>query len=494
MSDNLIDNGVTMPTDNFDVDANRSLLMKCLSRFTQQWNIYSKIYYYYCGFTDTNSKMSFSSEGVFDDGIFDNFIDGEGIGNYNSVNDRFHGRVNTNFIKRLIQEEVSYSVGNPITYTSIAGDTKIIQALKDGVIHFKADHETKLAMNMLLYSTAYELYYIDSTPRFCAKVISPRHGFAYMDNAGNVIFFLHAFRQKFDPKLYIDVYTQNEIIHCDSVFTVISRQPHCFGQVPIGIAQCSEEGWLDSIYHDVKSLQDAFETNVSDISSEITDNLRNAYLHINNFDIKDEDLKNMKKNGIIATKGDNISAQFLVKNINDTFIQNTLSTLEDKIFYITAHINPTEKLPSNTSSLAIKARMMGLETKCKLNQSALTNCIRSRIQMLFIYLNSLKSTDYDYLDIKTKFVPNLPSDDLMVATMAGLLNGKVSNETMNAQLSFIDDPLNEAKKMKAQNKADSVGNALLNPPTDTPPSEPMSNMDMSNAPTKMPNMNMSKIA
>ena len=60
-ADNLInaDTGAAEPTNNFDVDLNRSILEKCFSRFQIQWNIYSKIYWYYCGFTDTNSKLGF---------------------------------------------------------------------------------------------------------------------------------------------------------------------------------------------------------------------------------------------------------------------------------------------------------------------------------------------------------------------------------------------------------------------------------------------------
>ncbi len=31
------------------------------------------------------------------------------------------------------------------------------------------------------------------------------------------------------------------------------------------------------------------------------------------------------------------------KNINDTFIQNTLNTLEDKMYQLSSHINHNEK-------------------------------------------------------------------------------------------------------------------------------------------------------
>jgi len=478
-TDNLIDSttGMAMPTNNFSVEDNKLILEKCFSRFQMEWHIYQRQYFYYCGITDVNSHMSYSSEGVFDDGIFDNFIDGEGIGNYNAINDRYSGKISTNFIKRLIKEEVSYSVGNPITFTSISSDPNIITALQYNTAHWKANHETELAKNMLIYSLAYELYYINPQAQFCSKVISPRHGFAYVDDFGNTIFFLHVFRQKFDSRLYIDVYTQNEIVHCDSVFTELGRQSHCFGSVPVGIAQSSEEGWLDGIYHDVKSLQDAYETNISDISTEITNGLRNAYLHLNNTSIKAEDLEEMKKLGIIATKGQNVSAQFLIKSINDTFIQNTLATIQDKIFFVTAHIDPDIKLPSNTSSLAIKARMMNLLTKCKLNEASLTNCIKVRLQMLFTYLNNLKDTNYDYLDVVCTYVANLPSDDLMTATMLNLLNGKISNETGISQLSFVSNPQVEQDKLEAENQANAIGEALLNPqlpPTDNDTLPPVS--------------------
>ena len=59
-ADNLIDSntGAAQETNNFDVGKNRSILENCYSRFQQQWNIYSKIYWYYCGFTDTKDRKS----------------------------------------------------------------------------------------------------------------------------------------------------------------------------------------------------------------------------------------------------------------------------------------------------------------------------------------------------------------------------------------------------------------------------------------------------
>lgn len=446
----------------FDLDANRVLLEKCLSRFQIHWRTYQRMYFYYLGITDIARPPHFTSEGAFDEGIFsDGFMDPEGAGNYSYVNDRHNHKVNTNFIKKFIKEEVSYSVGNDITYTSRTSNPDIINRIEYEMAHWPEDHESNLAKSMLTHGVTYELYYIDKQAQFCSKVISPRHGYVYKDGIGNVVYFLHIFRIQFDPVIYVDIYTQNEIIHCNEVFTEIApRQAHPFGAVPVGIAEQSEEGWLDTIFRDIKTLQDAYETNLSDISQEITE-FRNAYLAFKNAQIDEDDLPEMRKNGIIQFKGDG-SAEWLVKEINDTFVQNTLGTLEDKMYKMTAHINTNESLQSNTSSLALRARLISLEEKCKLNEKALANCIKMRLQMLFSFINNLKNTKYDYKDIKIKFTPNIPSDDLANANVVSLLGDRLSRETALSLFSFVDNPVQEIKKADEENKANIEGELLLN--------------------------------
>ena len=455
----------------FEID--KELLNNCLSRFQMQWHIYQKIYLYYMGITDSGRGENLTMDGAYDDPIINNFIDAEGSGNYSFVNDRFNNRVNTNFMKKFIKEEVSYSVGNDITYISRNGDENILKTLQYNTEHWKEDHESTLAKNMLIYSVAYELYYINDEGDFCSRVISPRHGYVCRSGCGEVEFFLHIFRKTFDTNLYIDVYTDSEIIHCNEVFDEVTkkyedfkeipespRQLHSFGCVPVGIAELSEEGWLDTVYHDIKTLQDAYETNLSDISQEITE-FRNAYLAFKNAQVDETDLPAMKKNGIIQFKGDG-DASWLVKNINDTFIQNTLTTLEELMYKITDHINTNEKVSSNTSSLALRAKLVSLEQRCKLNEKALTNCIKTRICMLFCYLNGLKSTKYDYKDIKVKYTPCIPSDDLMNAQVVNQLGDVISKETARTLFSFIDNPKEEGVKVAEQNKANSIGAGLLN--------------------------------
>lgn len=378
----------------------------------------------------------------------------DAINNYKMVTERSNNKTNTNFIKKFIKEEISYSVGNDVTYISKSGDESIINDIDYYMEHWSEGHDINLAKKMLIYSICYELYYINKESEFCSKIISPSCGYAAIDDFGIVSFFMHIFKLNFDDTTYIDVYTNKEIIHLNNNFEEIKPSTnHIFGTVPVGICRLSEEGKDDTIYKDIKGLQDAYETNLSDISNEISD-FRNAYMVLTGVQIDDKEIPNMKKLGVMQIKSKDGGAQWLIKNINDSFIQNTLNTLEDKMYQLSSHINHNEKMQSNLSSLALRARLIALEEKCKLNQKYLADCIKTRLKFLFKYLEVIKNIAYDFRDIKIKFTPNIPQDDLMTAQVISQLGDKVSTETALSLFSFIENPKNEINKVKNEREED----------------------------------------
>lgn len=412
------------------------LLKKCYDDYKLGKTTFDKMYEYYKGNTDA-------------------------MKNYQMVTQRSNSKTPVNYIKKFIKEEISYSVGNDVTYISKSGNEDIINDIDYYLEHWNEGHDSNLAKNMLLYSLAYELYYINAEGEFSAKVISPREGYAFVDDFGNMSFFMHIFKLKFDDTTYIDLYTNNQVIHYNGEFKEIKpRTQHIFGVVPVVLCQLSDEKQEDTLYKDIKGLQDAYETNLSDISNEISD-FRNAYMVLTGVQIPEEDIPKMKQLGVLQIKDKNGQAQWLIKNINDSFIQNTLSTLEDKMYQLSCHLNHNEKIQSNTSSIALRSRLISLEEKCKLNQKAIADCIKTRLKMLFIYLKVRKNKQYDYRDIKIKFTPNIPSDDLMMAQIISQLGDKLSTETGLAQLSFIENPKNEVKKKKAEAEELFNGQSIL---------------------------------
>ena len=395
-------------------------------------NVYEKMYEYYKGNTDAIKKYLFITE-------------------------RSNLKINSNYIKKFIKEEVAYTLGNDITYESRTENENIVGDIEYYTAHWDELHDTDVMKYLLIFTQVYELYYIDDNADFCSKIIKPTEGYAYYDKAsGKVLFFIHAFKNDFETTVtYIDVYTGDYIYHYDGKFNEIADPtPNIFGEVPVTIGKLTEEGYDDSLYRDMKGLQDAFETNLSDIGNEISD-FRNAYLLFKNAQVDEEKIPEMKKLGVIQFPDSGGDAAWLIKNINDTFIQNTLDRYEDTMYQLACHINHNEKLQSNLSGVALRSRLIALENKCSLQTKAHKNIVKNRIRFLFLYLDLKKNKKYDYKDVKAIYTPNIPSDDLSTAQMLSQLpEGLISKDTGRGLFSFINNVPYEGQKVQKEQKSE----------------------------------------
>ncbi|MDU2670389.1 MAG: phage portal protein [Clostridium sp.] len=402
-------------------------------------NIYNKMYQYYKGDTDAIRKYLF-------------------------VTERSNLKINLNYIKKFIKEEVAYTLGNDITYESRTDNKNIVKDIEYYTAHWNELHDTDLMKYLIVFTKVYELYYIDDNADFCSKIIKPTEGYAYYDESSKkVLFFIHSFKNDFDTiTSYIDVYTADKIYHFDSKFNEIASPTiNIFGEVPVSIGELTEEGYDDSLYKDLKGLQDAFETNLSDIANEISD-FRNAYLLFVNSQVGEDDVPKMKKLGVLQLPGDKADAKWLIKNINDTFIQNTLNRYEDTMYQLACHINHNEKLQSNLSGITLRSRLIVLENKCSLEIKAHKNIVKNRLRFLFKYLDLKKNKKYDYKDVKALYTPNIPTDDLSTAQMlAQAPEGIISKDTARGLFSFINNKVAEADKVKEEQKEE-INNVNLN--------------------------------
>lgn len=395
-------------------------------RYHNQRVIYETMYRYYKGDTDAMRR-------------------------YKLLTERSNLKINTNFIKKFIKEEVSYTIGNAITYESRSNNDEMVKDIEYHTSHWNELHDTDVMKYLLIFTNVYELYYLNSNIEFCSKIIKPTDGYAYCDNSGKVLFFIHTFKNDFDTKSYIDVYTENKIYHFDDTFNEVSSPTnHIFGEVPVTIGKLTYEGHCDSLYNDIKGLQDAFETNLSDIGNEISD-FRNAYLQFVGCTVDEEQLPNMKKLGVLQTNNPDAKISWLIKNINDTFIQNTLNRYVDTMYQLSCHINHNEKMQSNTSGVALRSRLIALENKCELSEKAHKNIVKNRIKFLCKYLDVKKNKNYDYKDIKALYTPNIPQDDVATAQMLSQLpEGVISKDTSRGLFSFVSNKVVESEKVKTE--------------------------------------------
>lgn len=427
----------------------------CYKEYSNRLQCYDKINAYYYGNTDS-------------------------LANFKPMQGRSNLKPRANFIQKLVDEEASYSFGNKITYTSKDNNREVINDIDYILSGYKADYDINLGIELIKYGVCYEINY-RKNGKFKSKTVTPLNGYMFLDEDDDPVCFLHIYKKKFDTKEYIDVYTNRNIYHFDSSFKEISKPtPHFFGIVPVGIGMIggnsynNDRGYIEgdkTIYRTIKTLQDAFETNLGDSASEVSD-IRNAILKVFNIALEDELDKEGKPTGkkkepilrnniIMYLNGEGESkpnAEWLIKNINDAFIRNTRNDIKDLMYVLTSHIDSNEKLQSNLSGVALRSRLQSLESKCSNNAKAFENILRIRLQCMFNYLAMTKGKKYDVNLIEIKFTPNVPVDEDRIADrISKIPHDVVSNETKRSWLASISNPVSEQLKIDEENKKSMEG-------------------------------------
>ncbi|MBY6828999.1 phage portal protein, partial [Clostridium botulinum] len=120
-----------------------ALVKKAYGSYWVFKNIYEKMYRYYKGNTDAIRKYLF-------------------------VTERSNLKINVNYIKKFIKEEVAYTLGNDITYESRTDNENIVKDIEYYTAHWNELHDTDVMKYLLIFTQIYELYYIDDKAEFCS--------------------------------------------------------------------------------------------------------------------------------------------------------------------------------------------------------------------------------------------------------------------------------------------------------------------------------------
>jgi SPP1 family phage portal protein len=203
----------------------------------------------------------------------------------------------------------------------------------------------------------------------------------------------------------------------------------------------------DTIFYKIRLLQDSYNKLLSDQASIIGD-YRNAYLLVTGVEMNEETAEELKNHGLLNLPGDG-KASWLMKEMNASYIENMITTVRNSMYSVCNHIDGNEKLQSNTSSLAIRSRLVFLEQRSRAMADYIQDAIYDRIERLFEYL-SYKSLCFDIADIKVNFTPNIPVDITATVQAISQLGDKISTETALSLLPFVENPLQEIAKIKKE--------------------------------------------
>jgi SPP1 family phage portal protein len=378
-------------------------------------------------------KMQYYYEGYHD--ILDN---------YKSEAFRSNTKTVVNYIQKFIEEELSYCFGNPLTYISKMGNKKVLDDIDYNLYHWQSTHNQNLMRNLEMFGRAYELYYINPQGEFCGMILNPSNAIAYVDADNKPQVFIHFYSLKYDTARYYDIYYSDRIeIYKNDI--LIDTRTHIFNEVPVSICDIGLE---QTIYYKIKNLNDSLNLILSDQVNIISD-YRNAYLVITGADVDEETALNLKNKGILNLKGKDLSVSWLIKNLDSSYIDNMLKEIKESMYNICNHTNSQDPLPSNTSGIALRSRLIFLEQRCKTVFDTVSDTIFDRIKFLFKLL-SIKNIVYDWKDISISFSPCVPQDLISIAQVLTQLDGKISLETSLSLLPFIENPAQEIEKMRKE--------------------------------------------
>ena len=350
-----------------------------------------------------------------------------------------------------------YFVGEPITYNSndevLLQDLSMIFEYND-----EADENMELAKNASIYGVAYEMLYFseeDKMIRF--KPLSPKEVIPIFDKSveSNLLAVIRYYDDYnvVEDKTYtiIEVINNIEVVRYQTSqgstsLTLLEQYPHYFGMVPIAIYKNNEEERGD--FEPVISLIDAYDTMESDSVNDFA-YFVDCYLALYGFTAEAEDVQKMKENRILLMD-DGTKAEWLIKNSNDTTIENMKNRLDADIHKFAKCPNLADKeFASNASGIAIKFKTLGTENLVSIKERKFKRGLQQRLELISM-ISSVLREGFDWRAIDIVFSRNLPTNDMDIANMVNSLRDIVSDETLLAQVPFVEDVQAEMERIDEQ--------------------------------------------
>ena len=367
---------------------------------------------------------------------------------------------------------VGYFVGEPITYT--AEDKTVLNELQMLFeYNDEADENAELAKTASIYGVAYELLYMEKQdegigrPMLRFHVLDTRECIPIYDDTieKNLFAFIRYYvvrdvltdKDKLVVELVTDVDIKRYEANIAGGLNLVETVPHYFGMVPIATYKNNEE--LMGDFEPVLSLIDAYDTMESDTVNDF-DYFVDAYLALYGFTADSEDIVKMKENRVLLMD-QGTSAEWLIKNTDDQNTENMKIRL-DKDIHKFSHCPDMsdENFAGNSSGVAIQYKLLGTENLISGKERKFKRGLQQRLELIS-QIQGLMGTNFDWRAIDISFRRNIPANLSEIATMARQLDGIVSNETLLAQIPFVDDVAAEQEKLQEEQEQSKLNNPFL---------------------------------
>ena len=353
-----------------------------------------------------------------------------------------NNRLVTNFAKNIVNNTTGYFMGKPVTYKC---EDENLQDEVNEIIKYNDDaaHNTQLSKDLSVFGRAAEILYIDNDGQTRYAKVNPMN--LIIERSSDVereILYAIRWYDVFDDDevrtRYIELYTANDITY----YTQAGGTPvetkkikHYFGLVPINEYFNNDD--CEGDFESVVSIMDAYNTMQSESVNDYQA-FADAYLLLRNIRIDDKTEEMLKDRRVLETYEDG-DASWLVKQVNDAYVENIKTRLKEDIYITSNTANMSdENFSQNASGVSIAYKLMNFENRIAVTERYFKKGLQRRFEMICNILN-LKGHAYDYRDITPVFVRNIPNNVQEIVDEVTQLRGIVSKETLLSQIPFVDD-------------------------------------------------------
>lgn len=363
----------------------------------------------------------------------------------------------SNYAKYITDIATGYFLGIPVTYNS--KDTAYTEKLNEiNKLNDDHDENSEIGKQCSIKGMCYELLFQNENAETRYKYIKPEEAFLVYDNSvdPNVLFGVRYYLESNpitdEDIIKVEVYTTEEIYYFDLIEEKLIERDiseHFFREVPIVEYINNEE--LTGDFEVVLSLIDAYNNAQSDTANDF-EYFSDAYLALVGMSATEqEDIAEMKKNRVLLLD-ENGQAQWLVKEINDTALENYKDRLQKDISKFSLVPSLTdEDFAGNQSGVSLKYKLWGLEQLTSIKERKFKKGLQRRYKLINNILG-IKGNSFDANGLEITFYRNIPANLLEIADMLSKLGNTISQETKLEQIPFVKDVKEEMERVDAEMK------------------------------------------
>lgn len=360
-------------------------------------------------------------------------------------------------------------VGKPISYTVAEENKEMMEGLQEVFdLNDEQDENAEIAKICGIKGRGYEIVYLDEEGGVRFNEVQPENIVMVYDNQikPEPLFCIYI-REDADAEnigkesknKLVTLYTKDSIKEMrleGSDLKLIEENANLFGAIPVVEFKNNNEAIGD--FERVLSLIDALNLAQSDTANDFEE-FTDALLVLAGMPQADsDDVNRMIEDKVLLldkSGGAGQSAEWLIKDINDTALENYKNRLDADIhkFAKVPNMND-EHFAGNVSGEAMKYKLFATDQIIAQKQRKFKSALQDRIKLILSIAKIKTAKDFDYRDISIVFNDNKPYNELdNIATVKAALDAGLSKTYAYGKLRDIDDVAEELERQEQEKDA-----------------------------------------